>query len=105
MAAEDVPARTLHPAISRLGVDALATPDLYRRTLAGLGLSRTDFDDHSGQVLTHYERLTAETHRREHELRQIISPAYVDGVLANLPLWLDAAHRGHLRWGIFHCRA
>lgn len=104
MAAEDVPVHILRPAVSRLGVDALATPNLYRDTLVGLGLARTDFDDRSAQVLTHYERLTAETARREHELRRIISPAYVDGLLANLPLWVDAAHRGHLRWGIFHCR-
>ncbi|WP_329395576.1 methyltransferase domain-containing protein [Streptomyces melanogenes] len=101
MAAEDVPERTLRPAVSRLGVDALATPNLYRQTLAGLGLSRTDFDDRSGEILTHYERLTAETSRREDELRRIISPAYIESVLANLPLWVDAAHRGHLRWGIF----
>ncbi|GAA0588253.1 class I SAM-dependent methyltransferase [Streptomyces crystallinus] len=104
MAAEDVPAETLYPAVSRLGVDALATVDFYRRTLAGLDLARTDFDDRGRQVVTHYERLTAETRRREEELRQIISPAYVDTVLANLPLWVDAARRGHLRWGIFHCR-
>ncbi|MFF4948352.1 SAM-dependent methyltransferase [Streptomyces chattanoogensis] len=104
MAAEETPAETLYPAVSRLGVDALATPDFYRKALAGLGLSRTDFDDRSNQLITHYERITAETRRRQEELRGIISPAYVDGLVANLPLWVDAAHRGHLRWGIFHCR-
>ncbi|KPC60542.1 SAM-dependent methyltransferase [Streptomyces chattanoogensis] len=104
MAAEETPVETLYPAVSRLGVDALATPDFYRRALAGLGLSRVDFDDRSGQLIPHYERITAETRRREQELRGIISPAYVDGLVANLPLWVDAAHRGHLRWGIFHCR-
>ncbi|MFJ3216521.1 SAM-dependent methyltransferase [Kitasatospora sp. NPDC086801] len=105
MAAEDTPAAALHAAVSRLGVDALATPHFYRRTLAGLGLSPVDFDDRSDQLLHHYERITEETRRREQELRRVISPAYVDGLLANLPLWVAAARREELRWGIFHCRA
>ncbi|ANP51801.1 sarcosine/dimethylglycine N-methyltransferase [Streptomyces griseochromogenes] len=105
MAAEDTPAAALRAAVSRLGVDSLATPHFYRRTLAGLGLSHTDFDDRSDQLIRHYERITEETRRREQELRRIISPAYVDSLLANLPLWVAAARRGELRWGIFHCRA
>ncbi|WKX69363.1 cyclopropane-fatty-acyl-phospholipid synthase family protein [Streptomyces sp. XD-27] len=104
MAAEDTPAEVLRPAVSRLGVDALATPDFYRRTLTGLGLSRIDFDDQSSQLVHHYVRLTEETHQREKELRDIISPAYLDRLLGNLPLWAAAAHREQLRWGVFHCR-
>ncbi|MFD4396736.1 SAM-dependent methyltransferase [Kitasatospora sp. NPDC058478] len=105
MAAEDTPAAALRAAVSRLGVDALATPHFYRRALAGLGLSHTDFDDRSDQLLSHYEHITEETRRREQELRRIISPAYVDSLLANLPLWVAAARREELRWGVFHCRA
>ncbi|WP_431045357.1 SAM-dependent methyltransferase [Streptomyces sp. P1-3] len=93
MAAEDTPAEVLRPAVSRLGVDALATPDFYRRTLTGLGLSRIDFDDQSSQLVRHYVRLTEETHQREKELRGIISPAYLDRLLGNLPLWVAAAAR------------
>ncbi|MCB5908196.1 SAM-dependent methyltransferase [Streptomyces pinistramenti] len=104
MAADGTPEEVLHPVVSRLGVDALATPDRYRRTLSGLGLSRIDFDDHSGQLAHHYVRLTEETHTREAELRDLISPGYVDRLLGNLPRWADAARHEQLRWGIFHCR-
>jgi sarcosine/dimethylglycine N-methyltransferase len=91
MAAEDTPAEVLHPVVSRLGVDALASPDFYRRTLTELGLARIDFDDRSSQLLRHYVRLTEETRRREQKLRGIISPDYLDRLLGNLPLWVDAA--------------
>ncbi|WP_369217078.1 SAM-dependent methyltransferase [Streptomyces flavofungini] len=105
MAAEDASAEALRPVVARLGVEALATPGFYRRTLSGIGLSRIDFDDRSEQLTRHYERITDETRRHEQELRRVISPGYVDSLLANLPLWHAASRRGDLRWGIFHCRA
>ncbi len=46
-------------------------------------------------------RLTEKTHKLEEELRGVISPAYLDSLLGNLPLWVDAARREQLRWGIF----
>lgn len=33
-----------------------------------------------------------------------MSADYVDTLLHSLSLWVDAAHQGQLRWGIFHCR-
>ncbi|MFD0415364.1 SAM-dependent methyltransferase [Streptomyces sp. NPDC127108] len=104
MAAEDTPAEALRPVVSRLGVDTLATPAFYLDRLAELGLDPVDFDDHSGQIARHYVRLTADTRAREADLRAAISPAYVDGLLANLPLWVDTTRAERLRWGIFHGR-
>ncbi|MEU4996519.1 methyltransferase domain-containing protein [Streptomyces sp. NPDC021622] len=104
MADEGTSARTLRPVVSRLRVDELATPDFYRRSLGGLGMSQVDFDDLSEQMGNHYDRLIEETHKREQELRTVISPDYVDTLLNSLSLWADASHRGQLRWGIFHCR-
>ncbi|MEU7576545.1 methyltransferase domain-containing protein [Streptomyces sp. NPDC041068] len=104
MAADDSLEEALRSTVSRLGVDALATPEFYLRALAELGVSRADFDDRSGHLTQHYVRLTEETERRQEELRGVISPAYVDNLLANLPLWADAARRKQLRWGIFHGR-
>ncbi|MEV0443277.1 methyltransferase domain-containing protein [Streptomyces spectabilis] len=104
MADEATPPEVLHAAVSRLGVDALATPAFYRERLTELGLEAVDFADHSDQVVRHYVRLTDETRAKEAELRAVISPGYVDGLLGNLPLWVDAARAGHLRWGIFSGR-
>ncbi|MFI9237248.1 SAM-dependent methyltransferase [Streptomyces sp. NPDC053079] len=104
MAAEDAPDRTLRPVVSRLGVDALATPAFYLRELTRLGLDHADFEDHSDQLPVHYDRLTEETGRREAELRGVISSDYVDHLLGNLPLWAAAARSRQLRWGIFSGR-
>ncbi|MFI9203205.1 SAM-dependent methyltransferase [Streptomyces sp. NPDC053048] len=100
MAAEDTPPDTIRPAVSRLGVDALATPAFYRGRLTELGLADVEFDDLTDQLTTHYARLTEETTSRATELRGIISPAYVDRLLENLPLWVDATRDRRLRWGI-----
>ncbi|MFF4219664.1 MULTISPECIES: SAM-dependent methyltransferase [Streptomyces] len=102
MAAEDVAAEALRPAVSRLGVDALATVPFYRGRLAELGLTGTGFDDHSGQLVTHYDRLTAETAARTAELGDRIGAAYLAHLNENLPVWADAARRGLLRWGVLH---
>ncbi|WP_309235523.1 hypothetical protein, partial [Streptomyces sp. TRM64462] len=87
MAADDALTDALRPAVSRLGVDALATPRFYRETLGRLGADDVAFDDRSGHLPRHYVRLVEETTRREKELRDIISPAYLDALLDNLPLW------------------
>ncbi|MBH1934180.1 methyltransferase domain-containing protein [Streptomyces sp. AV19] len=104
MAAEATPAGTLRPVVARLGVDELATPSFYRDGLAGLGTDAIGFDDHSEQLLHHYVRLTEETGARKAELGKVISADYLEQLLANLPLWVDAARAGRLRWGIFHAR-
>ncbi|MEU5895074.1 MULTISPECIES: class I SAM-dependent methyltransferase [Streptomyces] len=103
MAAEDASAQELRPALSRLGVRSLATPSYYRDSLSALGLE-LDFEDRTEDLATHYARLHEEVRHRSGELRGVISPAYVDGLLANLPLWVDITRHGLLRWGIFHAR-
>ncbi|AJC58871.1 class I SAM-dependent methyltransferase [Streptomyces sp. 769] len=104
MAAEEAPAEAVRPAFSRLGVETPATPTFYLERLSELGLDALDFEDRTPDIATHYARLDEEVHRRAAELRNVISPAYVDELLTNLPLWADIAGRGLLRWGVFHAR-
>lgn len=104
MAAEGTPAEAVRPAISRLGVETLATPSFYLERLSALGLKDAGFEDRTADLATHYARLDEEVHRRAVELRDVISPAYLDGLLTNLPLWTDITHRNLLRWGLFHAR-
>ncbi|MGW1379624.1 SAM-dependent methyltransferase [Streptomyces sp. NPDC002446] len=104
MAAEETPAESVRPAFSRLGVQSPATPSFYLEQLSGLGLEGVGFEDRTADLATHYARLDEEVHRRAAELRGLISPAYVDDLLANLPLWSDITRRGLLRWGLFHAR-
>ncbi|WP_329466732.1 SAM-dependent methyltransferase [Streptomyces sp. NBC_01431] len=104
MAADGTPPDVLRPVVARLGVEEFATPSFYRRQLSELGLTHVEFDDLSDQLLTHYIRLSEETGRRATELRDVISPDYVEGLLENLPRWVEACRQGHLSWGIFTCR-
>ncbi|MFB7667898.1 SAM-dependent methyltransferase [Kitasatospora sp. NPDC056138] len=103
MAADGVPPETLRTVVARLEVSALAAPGYYREQIARLGLTRVDFEDDSEQLLTHYRRLEEETRRRAAELRDVVGPGYLAGLLENLPLWVDACRAGRLSWGIFHC--
>lgn len=104
MTADDTPADAVHDVLARLGVEEFATPTFYRRRITELGLTHVDFDDRSDQLLTHYLRLTEETARRAAELRDVISPAYLESLQENLPLWVNACRSGRMSWGIFHCR-
>ncbi|WP_344573907.1 SAM-dependent methyltransferase [Streptomyces lunalinharesii] len=104
MVGEETPAEAVRPAFSRLGVETPATPTSYLRRLTELGLEDVDFEDRSGDIATHYARLDEEVRRRSAELRDVISPAYLDELRTNLPLWADIARRGLLRWGVFHAR-
>ena len=104
MAAEDAPLSALLPAIERLGVADLATPAFYREFLGARAGVVVDFEDRTGDLATHYACLEEDVRRRAAELCEVISPAYVEGLLANLPLWRDLTAGGLLRWGIFHAR-
>ncbi|MEU2393529.1 methyltransferase domain-containing protein [Streptomyces sp. NPDC007369] len=103
MAAEDTPAGDVQPALSRLGVRTLATPSSYLERLAELGLT-ADFEGHTEDLAIHYARLDEEVRRRTAELQGVISRAYLDDLLSNLPLWTDITRRRLLRWGLFHAR-
>ncbi|MFF4288733.1 SAM-dependent methyltransferase [Streptomyces sp. NPDC001633] len=104
MAPEEPPAEAVRPAFARLGVQTPATPAFYLAQLSELGLKSADFEDRTPDLATHYARLDEDVHRRAAELRNRVSPAYVDDLLANLPLWTDVTRRGLLRWGLFHAR-
>ncbi|NLU67777.1 class I SAM-dependent methyltransferase [Streptomyces sp. HNM0574] len=104
MSAEGTPPEVLRPAISRLGLPDLATPSSYRAALTALALDDVRFEERTPDLVTHYTRLDEEVRRRVTELEKVITPAYLDGLLANLPLWTDLARRNHLRWGLFHGR-
>ncbi|MFF9915324.1 SAM-dependent methyltransferase [Streptomyces sp. NPDC013457] len=103
MAAETTPPQALRPALSRLAVETLATPSFYLEHLSRLGL-KAEFEDGTEHLVTHYARLDHEVRHRTGELRRVISAAYLDELLDNLPLWVDISRRGMLRWGLFHAR-
>lgn len=104
MAADDLPVAALGSVIARTGAVSLPTPNSYRRQLAALGFSDIDFIDYSDHLLTHYETVAVETRRRARDLADLIGTTYLDLLLRNLPLWVQACREGRLRWGVFHCK-
>lgn len=100
MAADAITATELRTAVARTSALPLPTPDLYLERLAGLGFTNIVFTDLSEHLLTHYLRITEQT--RAQGRVNTISPSYLAGLLDNLPLWVNAARNGQLRWGIFH---
>ncbi|MGK4578705.1 SAM-dependent methyltransferase [Kitasatospora sp. HPMI-4] len=105
MAAETAGFGQLRDVLARLHVTTLATPRYYQRALTELGLDGVDFEQLDQHLLTHYIRIEEETRSRAAELEGLLGPAYLESLLANLPLWVEACRSGLLRWGVFHARA
>ncbi|WP_369382870.1 cyclopropane-fatty-acyl-phospholipid synthase family protein [Streptomyces sp. cg36] len=103
MVGETTPAEAVRPATSRLGVQRLATVSSYQEHLDRLAV-KADFEDLTEHLATHYARLDQEVRGRTDQLREVISAAYLDSLLDNLPQWVDITGRGLLRWGLFHAR-
>lgn len=101
MADDGVEADLLRPVVARTCVEGLPTPRFYLNQLARLGFAAVEFADHSQHLLTHYQRITEETQQHMAELVDATSHSYVESLVENLTLWVNACRSGHLRWGIF----
>src|SRR5699024_5223351 len=95
----------LQPILDRLHLDTMASPSFYRRELSKLGFTSVEFEDHSSQLPTHYGRVLSETEKREGEISQSVSDAYLTRMKAGLRHWVDGGNAGNLAWGIFHAHS
>jgi len=105
MQSDDCPEGVLQPILDRIHLETLGSPGFYRRELAQLGFTELDSEDHSEQLLRHYSRVLAETERREAELENLVSQAYIDRMKTGLGHWINGGQNGYLAWHIFHFRA
>jgi SAM-dependent methyltransferase len=101
MAADDCPAGVLTPILQRIHLDTLGSPGWYIENLKALGLEDLGYEDHAGQLATHYGRVLAETERREADLVGRVSSDYIARMKKGLRHWVDGGNAGHLAWGIF----
>jgi sarcosine/dimethylglycine N-methyltransferase len=102
MMADDCPQGVLQPILDRLHLETLGSPAFYRRALAELGFDELAFEEHTGQLATHYARVLAETEAREAELAEHVSDEYLTRMKTGLQHWVNGGRNGHLTWGIFH---
>ena len=95
----------LQPILDRIHLDSLGSPGFYRRAAGEAGLKDARFEDHAGQLSTHYARVLEETERHEDELLQHVGEDYVRRMKKGLRHWVDGGRGGYLAWGIFRFEA
>lgn len=105
MKVDGCPDEVLQPILDRLHLDSLGSPGFYRRTAREVGLREMGFEDHTGQLSTHYARVLEETEQREGELSKAVSRGYLERMKKGLGHWVEGGRNGHLAWGIHHFRA
>ena len=104
MAADDADPSALTPILARLHLDSLGSPGFYRDAFSRLGFTDFAFDDHTGQLTTHYGRVLEELERAEPEFSGKISDEYISNMKTGLRNWVNGGGSGQLSWGIFRIR-
>ena len=101
MQADDCLDGVLQPILDRIHLGSLGSPGFYRRAAGEAGLKEADFEDHAGQLPTHYARVLEETEKHEEELLKHVDEGYVRRMKKGLRHWVDGGRSGYLAWGIF----
>lgn len=63
MQADDCPQGVLQPILDRIHLGSLGSPGFYRRVGENLGFNVVKFDDITGQLINHYQRVLEETEK------------------------------------------
>jgi sarcosine/dimethylglycine N-methyltransferase len=92
----------LQPIYDRIHLPDLASFGFYRAELSERGFDEVEVEELTGQMRTHYARISEELDARRHELGA--SDAFVDRMLKGLRHWVSGAENGLLAWGIMHFR-
>lgn len=104
MQTDDCPPDVLQPVLDRIHLDSLASPGFYRKNLEALGFEEVVFSEVAEQLRNHYDQVRKELGARRDEMVKRCGPDYVSQMIEGLGHWVNAADRGHLTWGIFHCQ-
>ena len=92
----------LQPIFDRIHLESLGSLTFYRSRANRYGLKEIAFEDYSSQMATHYSRVLKETEKREEELKQSVSEAYITNMKKGLNYWVEGVNNGCLQWGICH---
>lgn len=92
----------LQPIYDRIHLPDLASFGFYRAELSERGFDEVEVEELTGQMRTHYARISEELDARRDELDA--SDAFIDRMLKGLRHWVSGAEDGLLAWGIMHFR-
>lgn len=104
MQTEDADPETLRPVLERIHLESLGSVAGYREMARSLGWAEASVDLVPENLAIHYGRVRDELRARRDELRGLVSEAYMDRMDQGLGVWVEAAKRGALTWGILHFR-
>ncbi len=97
-------AEDLQPVLDRIHLSSLGSFRAYTAAAERAGLATAGVEDLTPHLIRHYARVHDELQTNRAPLSGLISPAYIERMLAGLDHWVRACERGALAWGILHFR-
>ena len=98
----DCPKSILKPVLDRIHLDSLGSFGFYVEQARKLGVKKTEVQDLSEHLTTHYQRVMEETQDRYDEMVETCGKEYIDTMIQGLKHWVEAGKNDHLSWGIIH---
>jgi ubiquinone/menaquinone biosynthesis C-methylase UbiE len=102
MQTSDCPKSILKPVLDRIQLDSLGSFGFYVEQGRKLGVKKTEVQDLSEHLTTHYQRVMEETQGRYDEMVEVCGKEYIDKMIQGLKYWVEAGENNYLSWGIVH---
>ena len=102
MQTNDCPKSILKPVLDRIQLDSLGSFGFYVEQGRKFGVKKTEVQDLSEHLTTHYQRVMEETQDRYVEMVEVCGKEYIDKMIQGLKHWVEAGKNDHLSWGIIH---
>ena len=100
----DCPENILKPIIDRIQLDSMGSFGFYIEQGRKLGVKKTEVQNLSEHLTTHYQRVMEETQDRYHEMVESCGKEYIDKMIEGLKHWVEAGKNNYLSWGIIHMK-
>ena len=98
----DCPKSILKPIIDRIQLDSMGSFGFYLEQGRKLGVKKTEVQNLSEHLTTHYQRVMEETQDRYIEMVEVCGKEYIDKMIQGLKHWVEAGKNDYLSWGIIH---
>ena len=102
MQTNDCPKSILKPVLDRIQLDSLGSFGFYVEQGRKFGVKKTEVQDLSEHLTTHYQRVMEETQDRYVEMVEACGKEYIDKMIQGLKHWVEAGKNDYLSWGIVH---
>ena len=102
MQTNDCPKSILKPVLDRIQLDSLGSFGFYVEQGRKFGVKKTEVQDLSEHLTTHYQRVMEETQDRYNEMVEVCGKEYIDKMIQGLKHWVKAGENDYLSWGIVH---